>query len=93
MTPQDEIDLPDRSPLRNRLALVEAEAIRLAVEVKHLRTALRAIQKGLTEDADGEFWTARRWLDKRKIYHGDVSGHRVLEMVAKTAFSRGTEQP
>lgn len=67
------------------------ETIRLAFEVKRLRSALRVIQKGLTEDADGEFWSARRWLNKRDIYHENVSGYRVLDLVAKAALAAPKE--
>ena len=63
-----------------------AENIALTIRCAHLSKALRVIQHGLTEDADGEFWSARKWLDKRDIYHGDISGYRVLDLVAKTAL-------
>lgn len=72
--------------IQNQLAAVEAANVTLSTENAQLRQALRAIRKGLSEDSDGEFWPARRWLDARKIYHGDLSGNRVLELVAKHAL-------
>ena len=63
-----------------------ADNIALALKVTHLRKALRVIQKGLTQEADGEFWSARAWLHERDIYHGDLSGERVLDLVATTAL-------
>lgn len=71
----------------SEMASMLADNVNLVMEVKRLRSALRVIQKGLTEDSDGEFWPARSWLDKRDIYHGDLSGYRVLDVVAKSALS------
>jgi hypothetical protein len=67
-------------------AMLLAEAVSVAHQLIAMRQALRVIQKGLTEDADGEFWSARKWLDKRGIFHDDVSGYRVLDLVAKHAL-------
>jgi hypothetical protein len=68
------------------LAAVEAANMTLNTDNAQLRKALRVIRKGLSEEADGEFWPARRWLDNRGIFHGDLSGYRVLELVAKHAL-------
>lgn len=68
--------------------LLLAENVKLTKQVRDLRRALLVIQKGLTDDADGEFWSARKWLDTRDIYHGDLSGHRVLDLVAKTVLGK-----
>lgn len=72
--------------ITDRLAAAEAANIMLDTENAQLRQALRVIRKGLSDDADGEFWPARQWLDTRNIYHGDLSGNRVLELVAKHAL-------
>lgn len=69
-------------------AMLLADNVKLAKRVRDLRMALVVIQKGLTDDADGEFWSARKWLDKRDIYHGDLSGLRILDLVAKTALGK-----
>jgi len=66
--------------------LLLAENIQLTFQVVALRKALVVIRKGLSEGPDGEFWSARQWLDKRDIYHGDLSGYRVLSLVANTAL-------
>src|SRR5687767_2562107 len=68
------------------LAAAEAANVTLNTENAQLRQALRVIRKGLSEEADGTFWPARRWLDTRDIFHGDLSGYRVLELVAKHAL-------
>lgn len=73
-------------PSQPTLAAVEAANVTLNAENAQLRQALRVIRKGLSQDADGEFWPARQWLDRRKIYHGDLSGVRVLELIAKHAL-------
>jgi len=79
-------------PSGGSLAAVEAANVTLSTENAQLRQALRVIRKGLTEDADGEFWSARRWLDRRNIFHGDISGYRVLELVAKRVL-HGSPEP
>jgi hypothetical protein len=70
----------------DELEATRAANVTLDTENAMLRQALRVIRKGLSEDATGEFWSARKWLDRRGIYHGDLSGYRVLELVAKHAL-------
>ena len=79
--------------IQNQLAAVEAAYVTLNTENAQLRQALRAIRKGLSEGSDGEFRPARRWLDACKIYHGDLSGNRVLELVAKHALRGKLDDP
>lgn len=79
--------------MQNQIAAVEAASVTLDTENAQLRQALRAIRKGLSDDVDGEHWSARRWLDARKIYHGDLSGNRVLELVAKHALHGRLDEP
>ena len=55
---------------------------------REIREALKVIQKAVRDDEHGEFWTARRWLDKQGVFNGDLTGLRVVEAVAKTALSR-----
>lgn len=68
---------------RNDLAAVEAANVALNNENAQLRQALRVIRKGLSDESDGNYWPARRWLDRRNIFHDDLSGHRVLELIAR----------
>lgn len=50
------------------------------------RKALHVIAKAVSEGADAEFNSARAFLDKHDIYHGDLSGERVLLRVAQVAL-------
>lgn len=70
----------------DELEATRAANVTLNTENAQLRQALRVIRKGLSEGSDGEFWSARKWLDTRGIFHGDLSGYRVLELVAKHAL-------
>jgi len=55
------------------------------------RKALRVIAKAVSEGADAEFHSARAFLDKHDIYHGDLSGERVLLRVAQVALGIGID--
>jgi len=58
----------------------------LEQENTSLRAALVVLKQGLREDEAGEFHSARTWLDKRDIFHDDVSGYRVLSLVLDAAL-------
>src|SRR4029077_12284042 len=47
--------------------------------------ALEAIAVALKDPAGGEYWTARKFLDKQGVWHGDIDGEKVLLEVAKAA--------
>jgi hypothetical protein len=54
---------------------------------QELRHALRAIHTAVRGDAKSEYWTLRRYLDKRKVFHDDLGdGDRLIEAVCKAAL-------
>lgn len=48
--------------------------------------ALEAIAIALKDPTGGEYWTARKFLDKQNVWHGDIDGEKVLLEVAKAAL-------
>jgi hypothetical protein len=57
-----------------------------------LRDALKAIAEALREPAGGEFWTARKFLDRFDVFHGDLDGLRVLNLVAEVALRQANSR-
>lgn len=55
-------------------------------EIIKYRHALTAIEKALSEGKDQEYHTAREFLDQHEVFHGDLSGERVLLRVAQVAL-------
>jgi hypothetical protein len=55
--------------------------------------ALKVIAIALKEPAGGEFWSARKFLDDRGIFNGDLDGERVLLRVAQAAIARAESLP
>lgn len=49
--------------------------------------ALEVIKTALGDGEGGSFWPARKFLDDRNIYHGDLNDLRVLDRVARAALA------
>jgi hypothetical protein len=91
----------DRAVARRdkRIAELEREVVREREEARCIRgdvvlangraqlceSALSAI---LDAARDGNYWAARKWLDERDIYNGDLSGAAVIHAVASTALAQ-----
>lgn len=52
-----------------------------------LAAALKVIELALGDGDGGSYWPARKFLDDRGIYNGDLNDLRVLSFVAKVALS------
>ena len=51
-------------------------------------SALQVIAEALKEPDGGDYWPARKFLDKYGLYHDDLEGSRVLLRVAEVALGR-----
>ena len=62
-------------------------------QIAALREALEAIKTAINdeEDGSGSYWPARKFLDDRGIYNGDLNDLRVLYAVTKTALGKQGE--
>lgn len=76
------------------LAQTVEEHIELFNELRQQRDALKAgmevIKMALNDgvETEGCFWPARKWLDDRGIYNGDLADLRVLYAVARAALAQ-----
>lgn len=83
---------PDEDGCSCELHRILNEKVRLAERgtvtggVGQLREALEVIAEALKEPAGGEYWPARKFLDKHGIYHENLEGVRVLNEVARAAL-------
>jgi hypothetical protein len=82
-----------REYVAEHVAAIQEMAIESAESrVKELEAALKAIKIALKEPDGGEYWTARKFLDKHDIFHDDLNDLRVLHKVAETALSSAPPQ-
>lgn len=77
----------------DRLLKAEADVKRLTAEREALREAVRVSLKALSEEADGEYWSVRKWLDDRDIFNDDLSGHRVVTACLAAALQAPVAPP
>lgn len=49
--------------------------------------ALRIISAAIADGDGGSYWPARKFLDDRGIYHGDLNDERVLDAVARAVLA------
>jgi hypothetical protein len=59
--------------------------------VVELEQAARAILTAVRGDEHGEYHTIRRLLDKRGIFHDNLTGLRVVEELPKSLLARSAE--
>lgn len=91
--PQDRLATRDRAKVTCTICLgTEARRGRKPSATKKARLqdlelALRVIYQAVRGDEKGEYWTLRKYLDTRDVFHGDLSdGDRLVEAVCRVAL-------
>lgn len=70
----------------------KARADALEAENKQLREVLTIMHEAMDDKKAGAWIKARKWLDERNIYHGDLQENAVLAEVCRTVGSYGAER-
>lgn len=76
--------------LKNRKEHSDNERVKLINQLADARKALEVLKTALNDGEGGNYWPARKFLDERDIYHGDLNDLRVLHAVVKAALEQLT---